>query len=65
MQSYKTIAAEIGGADGAQTLDVDAAKSLLASLREERLLLVDGVDDIDAMSGLWLPGHHGNILYTS
>jgi hypothetical protein len=28
-------------------------------------MLVDGADDIDAMLGLWPPGRHGNILYTS
>ncbi len=65
VQSYKEIAAEIRGAGDDEPMDDDAARALLASLREEWLLLVDGADDVDAMSGLWPPGRHGNILYTS
>jgi hypothetical protein len=29
------------------------------------LLLVDGADDVDAMTELWPPGCSGNVLYTS
>jgi NAD(P)-dependent dehydrogenase (short-subunit alcohol dehydrogenase family) len=63
-QSYKDIGAQIRGASD-ERIEVDAARASLASLREEWLLLVDGADDVDAMSGLWPPCRHGNILYTS
>ncbi len=63
-QGYKDIAATIRGPDDSQ-MSLDAARALLASLREEWLLLVDGADDAEAMSGLWPPGRYGDILYTS
>jgi hypothetical protein len=44
---------------------LDAARAALASLSEEWLLLIDGADDVDAMSRHWPPGNCGNILYTS
>ncbi len=63
-QGYNDIAAALGGANDAAAL-LDAGQASLAALREEWLLVVDGADDTDAMSGLWPPGRSGNILYTS
>lgn len=63
-QSYKNIALKIG-------IVTDSNYSLEVALRELEnyknnwLLLFDGVDDLEDISGLWPPGIHGNILYTS
>jgi hypothetical protein len=63
-QSYLEIAVQINGAS-IEPMDVAAARALLASLREKWLLLVDRADDVNVMTGLWPPGRHGNVLYTS
>jgi hypothetical protein len=63
-QGYKDIAAALGGASEA-AVSLHTARASLAALREEWLLIVDGADDADAMSGLWPPGRSGSILYTS
>jgi len=63
-QSYKTIASKLG-----TIIDVNC--SLEVALRELEfyegnwLLLVDGADNLEDISGLWPPGIHGDILYTS
>ena len=63
-QSYKSIALRIN-----QKLDQKCSTSTalqqLEYLETEWLLLFDGADDIDAISGLWPPGLRGNVLYTS
>ncbi len=63
-KGYKEIAATIRRPGDSPT-SLDAARALLASLRDEWLLLVDGADDAEAMSGRWPPGRYGDILYTS
>jgi hypothetical protein len=63
-QSYTAIGTTILGPGGGRVAS-DAARGLLASLTEEWLLLVDGADVANAMSGLWPPGQNGNMLYTS
>ncbi len=63
-QSYRDIAAQVHVA-GDELTDVNEARTVFDCLCEEWLLLVDGLDDIDAMSGLWPPGRYGNVLYTS
>ncbi len=63
-QGYTTIGATILGPEDGRVAS-DAARALLASLTEEWLLLVDGADDANAMSGFWPPGQSGDILYTS
>jgi len=63
-QSYKAIASKLG------TI-TDLNFSLEVALRELQffkgnwLLLVDGADNLEDISGLWPPGIHGDILYTS
>jgi len=63
-QSYKTLASKLG------TI-TDLNCSLEVALRELEfyegnwLLLVDGADNLEDISGLWPPGIHGDILYTS
>ncbi len=63
-KGYKEIAEAIRASDEAQK-SPDAARTVLASLAEDWLLLVDGVDDVDAVAGWWPLGRNGNILYTS
>ncbi len=74
-QSYMDIArahrvedaAAIGGSgrNEHQHFSVHEALALFASLDEEWLLLIDGADELEAIAGLWPPGHKGNVLYTS
>jgi tetratricopeptide (TPR) repeat protein len=63
-QGYKDIGATIRGPEDGQ-MSLDAARGLLASLSDDWLLLVDGADDANALSGFWPSGQNGNILYTS
>ncbi len=63
-RGYKDIGATIRGAQDGE-MSLESARGLLGSLNDEWLLLVDGADDVSAMSGLWPPGQHGDILYTS
>jgi hypothetical protein len=48
-----------------ERIDTPAARALLALLNKEWLLLVDGADQADALSGLWPPGPYGNVRHTS
>ncbi len=63
-QSYKNIASKYG-------TTTDPNCSLEVVLRDLEcyqgswLLLFDGADNIQDISGLWPPGIHGDILYTS
>ncbi len=63
-RGYKDIGATIRGAEDGQ-MSLKSARGLLGSLNDEWLLLVDGADDANALSGLWPPGPLGNVLYTS
>jgi len=62
-QSYKNSASTLG--------TITDPNSLAVALRELEcyqgswLLLFDGADNIEDISGLWPPGIHGDILYTS
>jgi hypothetical protein len=44
---------------------VREALALLATLDKKWFLLVDGTDELEALSGLWPLGHSGDVLYTS
>ncbi len=63
-QSYKAIGSQIHESAG-ERIEAGAARALLDSLDEQWLLLVDGLDEAEAMSGLWPQGRFGNVIYTS
>jgi hypothetical protein len=62
--SYKVIGSQIHESTG-ERIEAGAARALLESLDEQWLLLADGLDEAEAMSGLWPQGRFGNIIYMS
>ena len=63
-QSYKNIALKIGTVTD-PNCSLEAALRELENYKSNWLLLFDGADDLEDISGLWPPGIHGDILYTS
>jgi hypothetical protein len=65
-QSYRKITTDCRSAVSSSSCSsVSAALTLVASLTEKWLLLVDGADNLETLSGLWPPGCKGNIICTS
>ena len=62
--SYKSIASRLTSTPS-ETLTLEIALQRLEFYRGSYLLLFDGADDLETLSGLWPPGTVGDILYTS